>query len=77
MVPTPLPATLQRVKDAGHKVFASGPYDLNIVGIRAPGRQAADRGAALFNDRIEVHHLSESGAWVSYAYAATTDPTAR
>ena len=61
------PKILERVKQAGFKVFESNDYDLNIIGERNP------RGKVnKFDDWIHVC-FTVDGVWQWYAYKCTTD----
>ena len=64
-----LPAVLQRVKDAGHRVFTHGPYNLNIVGVRTPAR-ATNK----FDDELHLAFKEHRDQWVDLSFACTTDP---
>ncbi len=65
---TELPPILQKVKDQGFKVFKSGDYDLNIVGLRTiQGRKDNE-----FDDRIFIAYLLD-GKWIVESGEATTD----
>lgn len=63
-----IPFILQAVSSVGHRVFTSGDYNLNIIGVR--------------NDRSEVNKFDdliclvykENGNWITRSYPATTDP---
>lgn len=63
-----VPLLLERVAEAGHTVFLSGLYNVNIIGIRNKGAKANR-----FDDRICVV-FKDSQGWVTREYAATTDP---
>jgi hypothetical protein len=63
-----VPLLLERVAEAGHTVFLSGLYNVNIVGIRHKGAKANR-----FDDRICIV-FKDSQGWVTREYAATTDP---
>ena len=64
-----IPPILQRVRDAGHKVFEDGAYDLNIIGIRSKNRSAGE-----FDDWLAVVCKDVNGTWLTYWFQATTDP---
>lgn len=68
-----LPDVLQRTSDLGHAVFTNGskPYNLNIVHVRNP-----DREANTFNDRAEIWWPDVNGGWEGVIYPITTDPGA-
>jgi len=63
-----LPLTLDRVLEAGHAVFTTGKYNLNLVGIRTD-----DDRANTFNDRLCCVYRDEHG-WVTRSWSITTDP---
>lgn len=72
-----IPAILERVRDAGHRVFTAGSYDLNLVGVRSPSRVPE-----AFDDTLHVVYRESArpgdpageGPWVVRRYACTTDP---
>ena len=64
-----LPPILHRIEKAGHKVFTSGPYDLNLFGIRSPARKANT-----FNDFMGCAYQNEHMSWVVEYWGATCDP---
>jgi hypothetical protein len=64
-----LPPFLQAVREQGHRVFDSGPYNINLIGIRRIGSHAG-----LFDDFITCWYLDSAGAWTSHWWPATTDP---
>jgi len=64
-----LPPILRRIEKAGYKVFTSGPYDLNLFGIRAP-----DSRANTFNDFMGCAYQNENMSWVVEYWEATCDP---
>jgi hypothetical protein len=64
-----LPLLLQRVQDAGHAVFDSGPFDLNII-----GQRSTDMESNRFNDALSVVFRDVAGDWQQRAWAITTDP---
>lgn len=51
----------------GHKVFTSGNFNLNIVGIRS-----TDIDVNRFNDSLHVIYKDESGKWRHKAFTITT-----
>lgn len=65
----PLPLFLQRVADLGHKVFAKGVMNLNIVAVRC--NYAA---AGTFDDWITFWYKDTSENWVGHWWEGTTDP---
>lgn len=62
-----LPIILQTLKSKGHKVFTRGDYNLNIIGVRAPG------SANHFDDAVIVCYKVGS-SWITRQWSATTDP---
>ena len=64
-----LPPILHHIEEAGYKVFTSGPYDLNLFGIRAP-----DSRANTFNDFMGCAYQNENMSWVVEYWEATCDP---
>ena len=66
------PAVLDRIESLGGVVFDSGAYDLNLYGIRSPGRTAD-----AFDDVIGcAYRQSPGGPWSVEQWTATTDPGA-
>ena len=63
-----LPSTLRRVQDAGHKVFTTGDYNLNIVGVRT-----ASRTSNAFDDNLFCVYRAEE-EWKLWHWYITTDP---
>ena len=63
-----LPPILRKVQQHGFRVFSSGNYDLNIIGVRT----IAGRKDNEFDDRIYIVYLL-NGKWVSEWGEATTD----
>ena len=51
-----LPMVLQMVRDRGHRVFTSGEYNLNIVGVRS-----AHNGTNRFDDELHVVYRDHRG----------------
>ena len=64
-----LPMVLQMVRDRGHRVFTSGEYNLNIVGVRS-----AHNGTNRFDDELHVVYRDHRGQWVDLSFECTTDP---
>lgn len=64
-----LPTFLRNVERLGYKVFTSGQYNLNLIGVRS---SATDAGK--FDDWITCWYKNENDQWVSHWWAATTDP---
>lgn len=63
-----LPSILRRVQDAGHKVFTTGDYNLNIVGVRT-----ASRTSDTFDDNLFcVYRVAEK--WKLWHWYITSDP---
>ena len=57
------------LRERGYVVFQAGPYDLNVVVLRAiPG--VADA----FDDLLCVAYIDDVGAWRCEAWACTADP---
>lgn len=68
----PVPPVLARIADLGFKVFDSGPYDLNLFGIRSPNRTADT-----FDDQIGCAYRETTGGhWIVEYWQGTTDPGA-
>ncbi len=63
------PAILDRVDRAGHAVFTRGAWNLNIVGVRSPGRKAN-----IFDDEMHLVFKDDLGEWIDLAFECTTDP---
>ena len=63
-----LPPILKKVKDHGYKVFSSGDYDLNIIGVRT----IKNRKDNEFDDKIVIAYLL-NGKWIVESGEATTD----
>ena len=62
-------ALLDLVAAAGYLVFEAGPFDLNLVALRAiPGTVDA------FDDLLCVAYADTSGTWRLEAWPCTTDP---
>ena len=64
-----LPIVLQRVAAAGHRVFTTGRYNVNIVGVRNP-----DSKPDQFDDRLHVVYLDDFNQWCDLSFRCTTDP---
>jgi hypothetical protein len=63
-----LPMLLEHVQSLGHKVFTTGLYNLNLVGVRT-----RDGVADAFDDWMVVIYQDEAG-WVERWWPITTDP---
>jgi|TARA_R110002110_G_scaffold318741_1_gene531574 hypothetical protein len=63
-----LPPLLERVASLGHKTFANGDWDMNIIAIRSKGRKAGK-----FDDRIFLVFKVQD-QWRQHMWACTTDP---
>ena len=63
-----VPPLLQRVKALGHRVFTSGDWNLNLVGIRSRPREANT-----FDDTFTCTYR-ENGQWITRYWECTTDP---
>jgi len=63
-----LPSILRRVQKAGHKVFTTGDYNLNIVGVRT-----ASRTSNAFDDNLFCVYRIK-GEWKLWHWYITTDP---
>jgi hypothetical protein len=57
-------------KKKGYSYFTKGIYNLNIIGVRAAGRQITNS----FDDVIVVIFKTPSGRWNRQIYSCTTDP---
>ena len=64
-----IPPILQRVTDKGYKVFTSGTYNLNIIGVRTSTNETNT-----FNDWLHVVFKDDSENWVDITFKITTDP---
>jgi hypothetical protein len=63
------PPLLRRVAESGYKVFGpSRDYDLNIIAIRSPNREANE-----FDDELVVVYAVD-GFWRAEHFRCTTDP---
>ncbi len=60
---------LLAVQAAGHKVFTRGSYNLNLIGVRSPSREANK-----FDDHIHVVYWDDEGELKHHRWRATTDP---
>ena len=63
-----IPPILQKIQDAGHKVFTSGDWNLNLFGIRSTSRDANG-----FDDWLGCAYKKD-GLWRVEWWEATTDP---
>lgn len=62
------PKILDRVEEAGYKVFENGDYDLNIIGERNPNGKPDQ-----FDDILHIAY-KENGLWQCESFQVTTDP---
>ncbi len=60
---------LLRAKEAGHKVFVTGQYNMNIIGIRSKSRIAN-----AFDDQMHVIYFDENDNLCHHKWVITTDP---
>lgn len=63
-----IPPLLEKVKSLGYAIFTKHDYDLNLIGIRTPSREA---GA--FDDLFHVIYKTKE-KWIQETYSCTTDP---
>lgn len=63
------PAILDTVEQAGHAVFTRGAFNVNMIGVRSPSREANK-----FDDRLHLVYRDDFGSWVDLAFQCTTDP---
>ena len=63
------PPILDRVAAAGHTVFDTGSYDLNLIAIRSKNREAGS-----FDDKFCIAFKDVNGVWTTHWMACTTDP---
>ena len=63
-----LPNILERVKKKGYKVFTSGDYNVNIIGVRT-----ANRISNSFDDFLYIV-FKVKGEWINLCFPITTDP---
>ncbi len=63
------PEILDVAEGAGHKIFTTGAYNLNIVGQRTIGREAGK-----FDGWIHLVCRDEFGEWIEKRWQCTTDP---
>lgn len=64
----PEPEILSQLEKLGHVVFRSGSYNLNIIGVRSPNREANK-----FDDRLHVVFKDEFDVWQDLSFQITTD----
>jgi hypothetical protein len=57
-------------KKKGYAYFTNGTYNLNIIGVRAAGRNITNS----FDDVLVLIYKSPSGQWQRQIYNITTDP---
>ena len=63
------PEILDYAESLGYKVFESGSYNVNIIGVRS-----TDHKANSFDDVIHCVFKDEDGEWVHKSWACTTEP---
>ena len=63
------PEILDYAESLGYKVFESGAYNVNIIGVRS-----VDHKANSFDDVIHCVYKDDDGAWVHKSWACTTEP---
>tara|TARA_R100000664_G_C2725997_1_gene117973 strand:- start:408 stop:1037 length:630 start_codon:yes stop_codon:yes gene_type:complete len=63
------PPILDRVAAAGHTIFDTGSYDLNLIAIRSKNREAGS-----FDDKFCIAFKDVNGVWTTHWMACTTDP---
>jgi hypothetical protein len=64
-----VPEILRKVVEAGHCIFESGPYDLNLVVVR--------RHLHGLPDDLTVSYQSEKGSWITESFPCTTTPSTK
>ena len=62
------PSILAKVEAKGYKVFRRGAYNLNIIGVRTPSREANK-----FDDILHCVFKDEFGCWIDLCFQITTD----
>ena len=63
------PEILDYAESLGYKVFESGAYNVNIIGVRS-----TDHTANSFDDVIHCVYKDEDDQWVHKSWACTTEP---
>jgi len=63
------PEILDYAESLGYKVFESGAYNVNIIGVRS-----LDHKANSFDDVIHCVFKDEDDSWVHKSWACTTEP---
>jgi hypothetical protein len=63
------PEILDYAESLGYKVFESGAYNVNIIGVRS-----TDHTANSFDDVIHCVFKDEDDQWVHKSWACTTEP---
>jgi hypothetical protein len=61
------PSILRRVESMGYKIFTGKDHDLNLIGVRSPGRTPGR-----FDDMFHCVY-KERGEWIEERYVCTTD----
>lgn len=69
ITPPTLAQVLATMAELGHVVFSSGPWDLNLIGLRA-----IPPTVDVFDDLFVVPHLDAAGTWQMPAWPCTLDP---
>lgn len=65
-----LPAVMERAQALGYKIFLTGAYNVNLIGVRSH-----DRTSNTFNDEMHlIYRESADGPLVEKIYRCTTDP---
>ena len=62
------PSILRRVKSAGHRIFTTGEYNLNLIGVRT-----ASRTSNTFDDNMFCVYRVD-GEWRMWHWYITSDP---
>ena len=62
-----IPPLLKKVQSLGYAIFTKHDYDLNLIGVRTPSRQAG-----VFDDLFHVIYKTKE-RWVQETYFCTTD----
>ena len=63
------PEILDIAESHGHKVFESGQYNVNIIGVRSPNHQPNR-----FDDVMHCVYRDENDEWVHKSWQCTTEP---
>lgn len=62
-----IPPLLQKVADMGYAIFTKRDYDLNLIGVRSPSREAG-----VFDDLFHVIY-KDKDRYIQETFACTTD----